>query len=124
MGLEVIFLVAFRKIALVGRKGLLRRDLAVAGDGAHFATADNIVKFLEMGLIGVIVGFEIEVLPLMAASLAKRIRRRRRWVAAEDSGWVIEDWTRASHCYDKRKAEEIRQRHRCISFAIGSWSSK
>ena len=111
MGLEVVFIVALREVALIGRKDVLSRDLAIARDGAHFATADNIVKFLEMGLVGVIVRVEVEVLPLVAASIAKRVGRRRGWVAAEDSGWVVEDWAGASHRYDERKGEDFRQRH-------------
>ena len=69
-----------------------------------FTTADDIVKFLEMGLIGVIFPVEIEVLPLVAASIAKRVGRRRRWFAAED-------WAGGSHRYYKRKGEDFRQRH-------------
>ena len=107
MGLEVVFLIAFREIAFIGRKDILRRDLAIARDGAQLATTDDIVKFLEMGLIGIIVRVEIEILPLVAASTAKRIGRRRGWVAAEDSGWVVEDWAGASHRYDKRKGEDF-----------------
>lgn len=91
MGLEVVFLIAFREIALIGRKDVLSRALTIAGDGAHFATADDIVKFLEMGFIGVIVRVEIEVLPLVVAGIAKRVGRRRGWVAGEDSRWVVED---------------------------------
>lgn len=111
MGLEVVFLIAFREIALIGRKEVLSREFAIAGDGAQIATADDIVKFLEMGLIGVIVRVEIEVLPLVAASISKRVGRRLGWVAAEDSGRVIGDWAGASHRYDKRKREDFRQRH-------------
>ena len=111
MGLDVVFVIALWEIALIGRKDALSRELAIAGDGAHFATADDIVKFLEMGLIGVIVRVEIEVLPLVAASIAKRVGRWCGWVAAEDSGWVIEDWAGASHRYDKRKRDDFQQRH-------------
>ena len=117
MGLEIVFLITFREMALIRGKDVLSRDLAIAGDGPHFATADDIVKSLEMGLIGVIVRVEIEVLPLVAASIAKRVGRRCGWVAAEDSGWVVEDWAGTSHRYDKRKGEDFRQRHcwrRCI----------
>lgn len=82
--------------------------MAICGDGAHFATADDIVKFLEMGLIVVIVRVEIEVLPLVAASVAKGVGRRCGWFAADDSGWVVEVWAGASHRYDKRKGEDFR----------------
>ena len=102
MGLEVIFIIALREIPLIGRKDVLSRTLAIAGDGAHFATADDIVKCLEMGLIGVIIRIEIEVLPLVAASIAKRVGRRLGWVASEDSGWAG-----ASQRYDKRKGEHF-----------------
>ena len=61
--------------------------MAIAGDGAHFAAADNIMKFLEMGLIDVIVRVETEVLPLVTASIAKWVSRRRGWVGTEDWRW-------------------------------------
>jgi len=107
MGLVVVIRIAFREIALVRGKDVLSRALAIAGDCAHLATADDVVKFLEMGLVGIIVRVEVEVLPLVAARIAKWVGRRRGWVAAEDSGWVI-DWASASHCYDKRKGEDFR----------------
>ena len=102
MGLEVIFIVALREIPLIRRKDVLSRKLTKAGDGAHFATADDIVKCLEMGLVGVIIWIEIEVLPLVAASIAKRVGRRLGWVAAEDSGWAG-----ASQRYNKRKGKHL-----------------
>ena len=76
MGLVGVFGIAFREIAFVRREGVLGRDLTKAGDGAHFATTDDIVECLEMGRIGGVVWVEIEVLPLVAASIAKRIGRR------------------------------------------------
>lgn len=82
--------------------------MAIAGDGAQFATADDIVKCLKMALIGVIVRVEIQVLPFVAASVAKRVARRGGWVAAMDSRWVVEDWAGASNRYDKRKGENFR----------------
>ena len=102
MGLEVIFLIAFREIAFVGRKDILSGGLAIARDGAHLATAYDIVKFLEVGLIGVIVLIEVEVLPLVTASIAKWVGRRLGLVTAEDSGWPFKDWVGASYRYKKR----------------------
>lgn len=46
MSLIIVFLIAFREIALISHVDALSRDLAVARDGAHFAFADDIVKFL------------------------------------------------------------------------------
>ena len=111
MGLEVIFLIAFRKITLIGRQHILSRDLAIAGNGPHFAAADHIMKFLKTSFIGVVVRFEIEVLPFVLASIAKRIGRRRWRVAAENSSWVVENGTGVSYRDDKRKGENFRPRH-------------
>ncbi len=107
MGLEVVFGIAFWEKSLVGGKDVLSRGLAIAGDCTHFATADDIVEFLEMGPVGIIVRVEVEVLPLVAASITKRVGRRRWWVAAQNSGWAM-NWAGASHCYEKREGEDFR----------------
>lgn len=121
MGLKAVFVIALREIALVERKDVLSRDLAIAGDGAHFATTDDIVKCLKMGLVGVVVGVEIEVLSFIVARIAERVGRRCGWVAAENSGLVVEDWAGASQGYDKRKGEDFRQRHRWRRCMNATW---
>lgn len=85
MGLEVVFRITFREIALIGRKNILSRFSTIAGDSVYFTTADDIMKFLEIGLIGDIVQLEIEVLPLVATSIVKRVCRRHGCGTVEDS---------------------------------------
>lgn len=71
VGLKVIFIIARREIAIVGRQGVLSRDLPIARDGTHFTATNNIVKLLKVGFVVVVFRIEIEVLPLMAARITQ-----------------------------------------------------
>lgn len=96
----------------------LSSNFAINKNGTRFPLQMISYAFWRWGLVDFFYRVNIWVVPLLAAGITMQVSRRRERVAAEDSSWIIEHWSGASHCCDERKGENLRQRHGWRKYVI------